>query len=120
MRRMDKRLKINVSSGSWTNEKHVQFLNWVEASFVRTTFEGSSSNRRLLPLNRYIPDSSESTQDLKSQRKKKLHPPGDDIILALIHIYVDRRTERGKGKNEKAKKLSKRRKKSIKKNSANR
>lgn len=78
----DKHLQISVCS-SWTNEKHLQFLSSVEASFVRTMLDGNGGNC-LLRLDRYIPDSSESTQDcLKSKRKKKLHPTGDPKILAL-------------------------------------
>ncbi|KAB5525453.1 hypothetical protein DKX38_023202 [Salix brachista] len=45
----------------------------MEASFVRTMLENNSP---LLRLDRYLPDSSESTLDLKSQRKKKHGTPG--------------------------------------------
>ncbi|GKV04978.1 hypothetical protein SLEP1_g17052 [Rubroshorea leprosula] len=46
----------------WTDEKHVRFLNSMEAWFVRTMLGDTS---RLLRLDRYLPDSSESTLDSK-------------------------------------------------------
>ncbi|XP_010035113.2 uncharacterized protein LOC104424403 [Eucalyptus grandis] len=64
-------------SEAWRDEKHFRFLNSVEASFVRTVFgnknaDGSGgSDDGGLRLDRYLPDSSESTQDLQSQRRKK-------------------------------------------------
>ncbi|KAK4790177.1 hypothetical protein SAY86_017481 [Trapa natans] len=64
------------SSSSWTDEKHLKFLDSVEASFVRTMLHGNDSSNHLplLRLDRYMPDSSESTRDLKSQRRKNLRP----------------------------------------------
>jgi hypothetical protein len=79
----------------WTDEKHVNYLNTMEASFVRTMFENknccssSSSNhnrvipkidhhRQILRLDRNLPDSSESTLDLKPhqrRRTRKYHAP---------------------------------------------
>ncbi|KAG6671174.1 hypothetical protein I3843_Q010500 [Carya illinoinensis] len=56
-------------TGSWTNEKHVRFLNTMEASFVRSMFE--SNDRNVLRLDRHLPDSSESTLDSKAQRREK-------------------------------------------------
>lgn len=67
--RMDP-LLVNNQTEPWTNEKHLHFLNSMEATFVRTMLE---NNGRHLRLDRYLPDSSESTLDLKSQtqgRKK--------------------------------------------------
>ncbi|KAF8008579.1 hypothetical protein BT93_K2294 [Corymbia citriodora subsp. variegata] len=65
-------------SEAWTDEKHFRFLNSVEASFVRTVFGnrnanggGGSDDDGGLRLDRYLPDSSESTEDLQSQRRKK-------------------------------------------------
>lgn len=70
--------------GYWTNERHLQYLNTVEASFVRewlnidddhnnnnittssTVALGSQSPYPPPRLDRYLPDSSESTLDLKS------------------------------------------------------
>ncbi|KAK4777288.1 hypothetical protein SAY87_017475 [Trapa incisa] len=67
--------KYGSPSSSWTDEKHLKFLDSVEATFVRTMLHGSnSSHHPPLPLDRHMPDSSESTQDLKSQRRKKLQP----------------------------------------------
>ncbi|XP_004308105.1 PREDICTED: uncharacterized protein LOC101298945 [Fragaria vesca subsp. vesca] len=45
---------------SWTNEKHVQFLNTMEASFVCSMFE---SKGRVARLDRFVPDTSDSTLD---------------------------------------------------------
>ncbi|KAK7858080.1 hypothetical protein CFP56_014471 [Quercus suber] len=66
-------------TGSWTNEKHVLFLNSMEASFVRTMFDNNNNNNNsynnndpILRLDRYLPDSSDSTLDLKKHRNKKL------------------------------------------------
>ncbi|XP_021892192.1 uncharacterized protein LOC110810347 isoform X2 [Carica papaya] len=53
---------------SWTDEKHLRFLNNMEAAFVLTML---ADNGRLLPLDRHLPDSSESTLDLKTLRRKK-------------------------------------------------
>ncbi|KAK7270844.1 hypothetical protein RJT34_26308 [Clitoria ternatea] len=67
----------------WTDEKHVHFLNSMEASFVRTMLgnKSSSSSRHHFPrLDRYLPDSSESTLDLKPRRcTRKHHPPSDSM-----------------------------------------
>jgi hypothetical protein len=74
-------------TGSWTNEKHVRFLNTMEASFVRAMFENNDDDQ-ILRLDRYLPDSSESTLDLKKQRRKKHvsqgNPNGYYLILFLI------------------------------------
>ncbi|MCL7039069.1 hypothetical protein MKW94_021870, partial [Papaver nudicaule] len=76
--------------GLWTNEKHVNFLNWMEDSFVRTMLDhrennknNNKNNRRnsgsnngtrrthqLLPLDRFLPDSSESTRDVRRHHYK--------------------------------------------------
>ncbi|KAI9112004.1 hypothetical protein K1719_016900 [Acacia pycnantha] len=50
----------------WTDEKHVQFLKSIEASFVTAMFENSSSSIQL--LRRQLLDASESTTDLKPHR----------------------------------------------------
>ncbi|KAK7380273.1 hypothetical protein VNO78_32781 [Psophocarpus tetragonolobus] len=69
----------------WTDEKHVHFLNSMEASFVRTMLENkadSNTTRHSLPLDRYLPDTSESTLDLKPHprhRTRKLHAPSDSM-----------------------------------------
>ncbi|XP_077243115.1 uncharacterized protein LOC143883671 isoform X2 [Tasmannia lanceolata] len=65
------------SNGLWTNEKHMSFLNQMEASFVRRMFQndGSSltcaSGRNPPPLDRYLPDSAESTLDFKNMRRNR-------------------------------------------------
>ncbi|KAL8543923.1 hypothetical protein ACS0TY_004468 [Phlomoides rotata] len=59
--------KVGKSNWEWTNERHVHFLNSMEASFVQSMFQ--KNNSHVPPLDRYIPDSSESTQDLAKQRR---------------------------------------------------
>ncbi|KAF9668335.1 hypothetical protein SADUNF_Sadunf15G0118000 [Salix dunnii] len=66
----------NKTEHTWTNEEHLHFLKSMEASFVRTMLENNSP---ILRLDRYLPDSSESTLDLKSQRKKKHGTPGGAV-----------------------------------------
>lgn len=67
----------------WTNERHLDFLKSVEASFVRTMLE-NSDDRVFLPMDRYLPDSCESTLDSKrmttaptgAKRRKRHFPAG--------------------------------------------
>ncbi|XP_062120466.1 uncharacterized protein LOC133834759 [Humulus lupulus] len=59
---------------AWTDEKHLRYLNSMEASFVRTMIETNNYKSRLLRLDRHLPDTSDSTLDLKSQRTSKLKP----------------------------------------------
>jgi hypothetical protein len=73
--------KSNKTEHNWTNEEHLHFLQSMEASFVRTMLE---NNGPLLRLDRYLPDSSESTLDLKSQRKKKHGTPGKNNNTPLF------------------------------------
>ncbi|KAL9375917.1 hypothetical protein Peur_032796 [Populus x canadensis] len=84
--------KSNKTEHNWTNEEHLHFLQSMEASFVRTMLE---NNGPLLRLDRYLPDSSESTLDLKSQRKKKHGTP--DVVGASrtrMEGRVDKRSTR--------------------------
>ncbi|XP_065868610.1 uncharacterized protein [Euphorbia lathyris] len=76
-------------TGQWTNEKHLHFLNSMEAAFVHTMLE---DNGRSLRLDRYMPDSSESTLDLKSQRPKKQSISGYNN--GGRRSRIDRRTKR--------------------------
>lgn len=61
---------------SWTDEKHNSFLNWMEASFVKRMHERDNQQPLLtyagavhshLPLDRYLPDGSDSTVDFQNQ-----------------------------------------------------
>ncbi|KAK7364305.1 hypothetical protein VNO80_12861 [Phaseolus coccineus] len=69
----------------WTDEKHVHFLNTIEASFVRAMLENQGAanpTRHSLRLDRYLPDISDSTLDLKPysrRRTRKLHAPADSM-----------------------------------------
>ncbi|KAL7582219.1 uncharacterized protein LOC111901766 [Lactuca sativa] len=63
----------------WTNERHLHFLKSLEASFVRTMLE-KRDNRVFLPMDRYLPDSCESTLDSKTTtttKRRKRHFPTD-------------------------------------------
>ncbi|KAJ6764402.1 hypothetical protein OIU74_023313 [Salix koriyanagi] len=75
----------------WTDEKHLHFLKSMEASFVRTFLE---SNGRFLRLDRYLPDSSESTLDLKSQRRKKHGAPVGSLRIRMEGRVGKRSTRR--------------------------
>ncbi|KAI6672323.1 hypothetical protein NL676_000229 [Syzygium grande] len=72
------------SPETWTDEKHFRFLSSVEASFVRAVFgnENGGGGGGGLRLDRYLPDSSESTQDLQSQRRKKSATSSSDGVGA--------------------------------------
>ncbi|KAJ0042183.1 hypothetical protein Pint_17415 [Pistacia integerrima] len=86
----------DIGSGPWTNEKHVNFLNSMEASFVRTMFE---NNTHFLRLDRYLPDTSDSTLDLKKHPRKKQVTTVDNIIgpravAGSQHSRIYKRTRR--------------------------
>ncbi|EXC15960.1 hypothetical protein L484_015763 [Morus notabilis] len=68
------------SSESWTDEKHLQYLTSIEASFVRTMLE-NHNGRLPLRLDRYLPDTSDSTLDLKPhQRTRFKHGTNSDCM----------------------------------------
>ncbi|GMN44633.1 hypothetical protein TIFTF001_013834 [Ficus carica] len=58
------------SSESWTDEKHLRYLSSIEASFVRSMLE-NNGRRHPLRLDRYLPDTSDSTLDSKPPRKTR-------------------------------------------------
>ncbi|KAK1258063.1 hypothetical protein QJS04_geneDACA020731 [Acorus gramineus] len=76
---MDLKKIVGVDDGLWTDEMHVSFLNWIEASFVRrmlgTAHDRGSSLDKVdddaafvssrIRLDRYLPDSADSTFDSK-------------------------------------------------------
>ncbi|XP_042510916.1 uncharacterized protein LOC122086242 isoform X2 [Macadamia integrifolia] len=70
--------------GLWTNEKHWNFLNSIEATFVSTMVENGGLMYLHPPLDRYIPDRSDSTLDLQShrnsRRKRVYFPVGVDVL----------------------------------------
>ncbi|PON50811.1 hypothetical protein PanWU01x14_220480 [Parasponia andersonii] len=84
------------SDEGWTDEKHLRFLNSMEASFVRTMLESSSNgisrSTRLLRPDRPLPDTSDSTLDLKSQKTKPKH--GISSEYAGSRGRMDRRAEK--------------------------
>ncbi|CAN6564970.1 unnamed protein product [Malus baccata var. baccata] len=65
-------MELSPVNMSWTNEKHVKFLNSMEESFVRAMLEKKKNNKdhRHPPrLDRYLPDTSDSTLDLKTSSR---------------------------------------------------
>ncbi|KAL4557107.1 hypothetical protein LXL04_035277 [Taraxacum kok-saghyz] len=65
----------------WTNERHLHFLKSVEDSFVRTILE-NGDRRVLLRMDRYLPDSCESTLNSKtttSTKRRKRHFPSEKL-----------------------------------------
>lgn len=57
--------------GSWTNEKHISFLNWMEASFVKRMLKNDDFVDGDARLDRYLPDSAESTLDFDCGRSRR-------------------------------------------------
>ncbi|GFP87653.1 hypothetical protein PHJA_000909000 [Phtheirospermum japonicum] len=70
---------IRGSSWHWTNERHVRFLNSMEASFLQSHFP---------PLDRYLPDTSDSTKDLGKETKYRTSCVFDAYII-LYYIVLD-------------------------------
>lgn len=69
---MESHVQFNETGSCWTNEKHMHFLNSMEASFVRSMFENRTHRRRRLRLDRHLPDTSDSTLD-SPQKDRKNH-----------------------------------------------
>ncbi|KAI3757612.1 hypothetical protein L6452_05154 [Arctium lappa] len=73
----------------WTNDRHLHFLKSVEASFVRTILEHGGGRRLLLRMDRYLPDSCESTLDSKTTictKRRKRHFPS--ARLRSLHMRI--------------------------------
>ncbi|XP_038994647.1 uncharacterized protein LOC120118711 isoform X2 [Hibiscus syriacus] len=85
------------SNAPWTDEKHVHFLNSMEAWFVRTMFE-NNSDRYNLRLDRQLPDSSDSTLDCKHHNvpTRKKHASSDSIgtTRSKMKVKTDKRLKR--------------------------
>ncbi|XP_058181930.1 uncharacterized protein LOC131300229 [Rhododendron vialii] len=78
----------------WTNERHMDYLNSMEDSFVQTMLKNNGS---LLRLDRYVPDSSESTLDLKlsERRRRRRHSTSSDILhIPYPKTRTDMKTKR--------------------------
>ncbi|KAL4575793.1 hypothetical protein LXL04_011879 [Taraxacum kok-saghyz] len=72
-----------VSESRWTNERHLHFLNSVEASFVQTMLGNNDQFRR---KDRYLPDDCESTLDSKTsstKRRRRRHSTSDILDSRL-------------------------------------
>ncbi|XP_061369556.1 uncharacterized protein LOC133312395 [Gastrolobium bilobum] len=79
----------------WTDEKHVHFLNSMEASFVTTMLHryGRYGLNHHLRLDRHIPDTSDSTLDSIPRRRTKKHAPSDSMGPIRVRMG-SRRTRR--------------------------
>ncbi|MFS7969385.1 hypothetical protein Hanom_Chr09g00808551 [Helianthus anomalus] len=76
----------------WTNERHLNFLKSVEASFVRTMLGNGDGG--LLSMDRHVPDSCDSTLDSEmviGRKKRKRRFLGDDLDSRL---GIDQRVRR--------------------------
>ncbi|PPD70545.1 hypothetical protein GOBAR_DD32585 [Gossypium barbadense] len=81
----------NNQNESWTDEKHVRFLNSMEAWFVRTMLENNDLYHRR--LDRHLPDSSESTLDCKRHnvQSRRKHASSEKVFET-----IDRNTNNGR------------------------
>ncbi|GAB4826376.1 hypothetical protein Ancab_009241 [Ancistrocladus abbreviatus] len=78
----------------WTNEKHLNFLSLMETTFVKAMLESSNfrSHRRLPPLDRYVPDISESTLDSRALKRTNNHfADGVDLSNRKTRVSRQRR-----------------------------
>ncbi|KAI4351779.1 hypothetical protein L6164_006098 [Bauhinia variegata] len=109
---------------SWTDEKHLHFLNTMEASFVRSMLQNDNGHgrrriyHRLLRLDRPLPDTSDSTLDLKKplptarkhapsdlmaakgrpdgrRKRRRLTPPSDSSLDQVVPQLENGREEGG-------------------------
>ncbi|KAI4383099.1 hypothetical protein MLD38_008977 [Melastoma candidum] len=65
-----------VDDGSWTDEKHMHFLDFLETSFLHAMFEASGTNEGdYVHLDRKLPDGCDSTWDSRPRipRRRKAH-----------------------------------------------
>ncbi|XP_023552558.1 uncharacterized protein LOC111810184 isoform X1 [Cucurbita pepo subsp. pepo] len=67
---MESHVQFSETKPFWTNEKHMHFLNSMEASFVRSMFK-NRNHRRLLRLDRHLSDTADSTLDSPHKNRKK-------------------------------------------------
>lgn len=66
----------------WTNERHVDYLNSMEATFVRSMLNSS-------PFNRDVPDISDSTLDHRSApRARRYSTSGTTLLSSFLFIYT--------------------------------
>ncbi|CDP05224.1 unnamed protein product [Coffea canephora] len=83
----------------WTDERHVRFLNSIEASFVRAMFEhnnNNASNRRQchsLRLDRPLPDCFDSTLDVGKDRRRR-HSTSDAAEYSSSVVRTDKKSRR--------------------------
>ncbi|XP_038882735.1 uncharacterized protein LOC120073889 isoform X2 [Benincasa hispida] len=70
---MESHVQFSETGPFWTNEKHMHFLNSMEASFVQSMFENRNHHRRRLRLDRHLPDTADSTLDSPQKDDTKNH-----------------------------------------------
>ncbi|KAL3524254.1 hypothetical protein ACH5RR_017088 [Cinchona calisaya] len=80
------------SNWCWTDERHVRFLNSVEASFVRNMFQNSPPpNPR---LDRQLPDCFESTQDLQGMERRRKRYSSSSDAAEYSSARIDKKNKR--------------------------
>ncbi|KAL4278545.1 hypothetical protein GQ457_03G013500 [Hibiscus cannabinus] len=89
---MDSHVPRNPKEESWTEEKHVSFLNSMEAWFVRTMLE--NNDRFSLRLDRHLPDTSDSTLDCKPTRNNHTAPGFIGTNRCKLKFKPDKRSRR--------------------------
>ncbi|XP_027110350.1 uncharacterized protein LOC113763262 [Coffea eugenioides] len=83
----------------WTDERHVRFLNSIEASFVRAMFDhnNNASNRRQchsLRLDRPLPDCFDSTLDVGKDRRRRHSISTSDAAEYSSSVRTDKKSRR--------------------------
>lgn len=81
---MESHVQFTQTGPSWTNEKHMHFLNSMEASFVRSMFQ-NRAHRRRLRLDRLLPDTADSTLDSPLNHTKN-HPTSGQFNLTFTFL----------------------------------
>ncbi|XP_055827767.1 uncharacterized protein LOC129895987 [Solanum dulcamara] len=84
--------ELSISSLYWTNERHAHFLNSLEASFVRALLENTNA-APTLPLDRHLPDSTDSTLDTPKERRRRFST-SDINMSSGSRIDVEKKTRR--------------------------
>ncbi|KAL0548643.1 hypothetical protein IC582_013098 [Cucumis melo] len=87
---MESHVQFTQTGPSWTNEKHMHFLNSMEASFVRSMFQ-NRAHRRRLRLDRLLPDTADSTLDSPLNHTKN-HPTSGSARMNGRSTRRSRRT----------------------------
>lgn len=84
MESREEKAPTSETASYWTEEKHVQFLNSMEASFVSEMIQNNDgSSFRPLCLRRHVSPSSDSTSDLKPHTASANHTLSGNLSVSL-------------------------------------